>query len=346
MPEGKRISDVDFIKMMKTSQEQERLGHLGRINHGMVMNHPPEGSGVSLDSLLQGHTIEEETSQVSATIPASDRQLLYIDVSLIDPNPLAPREVYTHEMILERAEALREQGQHDPIHVIPNQEAPGRYIICDGWTRVQACLAHKVLPALLAEVHTKLSLQDSAWFGYQQNEERQQHCDLDRASFYEKLIAAGESASEIAKKAKLSKSMMSFYRSYAKLPEDVLEVIRQEPTKFGATAAYQLFKLYEACGIRKTISVATRFSDEDHPVRWLVNQVQAHLNTGEKKSATASKNVRYSNGFFKKKGDIFEVSIQVAPEKQAAFAQALEALLDTVAIQHQDALPFDGKAEQ
>lgn len=263
----------------------------------------------------------------------SGRNLRMIGVHLIDPNPLAPREVYTPEMILNRAEDLRAQGQHDPIHVIPNPNAPGRFVICDGWTRVQACLEHKVFESLLAEIHTELGMQESAWFGYEQNEGRSQHCDLDRAMFYEKLIAVGESAAEIARRAKLSKTMMSFYRAYRKLPEDVLEIVRMHPHKFGATEAYQLAKLFEKVGIRKAVVLAHKYASEDQTQRWLVNQVQALLNPTAHKARNSGKTIRYANGVYKQRGGVFELLITVSADQREAFAQGLEGLLEMAAIQ-------------
>lgn len=259
------------------------------------------------------------------------RKLMMIDVRLIDPNPLAPREIYTPEMIRDRAEALRTQGQHDPIHVIPRPDQEGRYIIADGWTRVQSCIEHKVLDVLLAEVHHDLTLEESAWFGYQQNEEREQHCDLDRAMFYEKLIAAGESAADVARKASVSRSQMTFYRAFSKLPLDVIEIIRGTPTRFGANAAYQLSKVSDKAGLRQAVRLAVKFAEENHTYAWLVNQTQALLEPKTNKAPTASKQVRYKNGYYKQRGDAFEVNISVEPSKRAKFATALEELLATVA---------------
>jgi ParB family chromosome partitioning protein len=259
------------------------------------------------------------------------RDLMMIDVRLIDPNPLAPREIYTPEMIRDRAEALRTQGQHDPIHVVPNPEQKGRYIIADGWTRVQSCLEHKVLEELLAEVHRDLTLEESAWFGYQQNEEREQHCDLDRAMFYEKLIAAGESAAEVARKAGVSRSQMTLYRAFSKLPLDVIEIIKGTPKRFGANTAYQLSKVSEKAGLRHAVRLAVKFAEENHTYAWLVNQAQTLLEPKTHKTPTASKQVRYKNGYYKQRGDAFEVNISVEPSKRAKFATALEELLATVA---------------
>ncbi len=302
---------------------------------------PGPGTSAPIKPSQAATSVISEGASPAVPAPMLDssngRNLTMIGVHLIDPNPLAPREVYTPEMILNRAEDLRAQGQHDPIHVIPNPNAAGRFIICDGWTRVQACREHKVFEALLAEVHTELGLQESAWFGYEQNEGRSQHCDLDRAMFYEKLIAAGESPAEVARRAKVSKTMMSFYRAYSRLPEDVLEIIRLHPQKFGATEAYQLAKLHDKAGIRKAVSLANKYASEDQTQRWLTNQVQALLNPIAHKAKTSGKTIRYANGIYKQRGDVFELVITVSADQREAFAQGLEDLLEMAAIQPEPA---------
>lgn len=292
--------------------------------------HDESEQGVQTPPIGQSPSADAFDQQPTAHAPVG-RTLRMIDIHLIDPNPLAPREVYTPAMIRDRAEALRTQGQHDPIHVIPNPEESGRFIICDGWTRVLACKDHQVLPALHAEIHEALTLEESAWFGYQQNEERQQHCDLDRAMFYEKLIATGESATEVAKKAGISKTQMSFYRSFSKLPPDVIEIVKADPDKFGASSAYQVLKVYDRAGIKSAIRVASQFAEERHTYLWLVNQVQSVIEPRHAKQTTASRHIRYSNGFFKQRGDAIELNVVVSdPLRRASFIAELEASLAKV----------------
>jgi ParB family chromosome partitioning protein len=263
----------------------------------------------------------------------SGKDIRLIPVSSIDPNPFAPREIYTDQMILDRAEDLRSQGQHDPIHVIQNPDIPDRFIICDGWTRVTACLRHHVMDALSAEVHHNLRLEDSAWFGYEQNEGREQQCDIDRAFFYEKMIRNGQPASEVAERARKSKSMMTYYRAYAKLPQELMELARSQPHKFGARVAYELARLCESAGTRKAFTLASRFADEDRPVRWLSLQVQAVLNPAQRQRVISEKEFRFSNGYYKQSGEDFKVSISVPAEQREVFANALEELVRTVAIE-------------
>lgn len=319
---------------MTTAKKQYKLS--GLIKSGAVRPSDAEPFEIQSSDLEVG-----EDNALSSQ--SGGREMKLIPVSLIDANPLAPREVYTPSMIRDRADALRTQGQHDPIHVIPNPENLGRYIICDGWTRVLACRDHQVMGDLLAEVHKDMTLEQSAWFGYQQNEEREQHCDLDRALFFEKLISAGESVTEVAKKAHVSKSHMTSFRAFSKLPTDVIEIIKSDPKKFGANAAYQIHKIYDRVGTKHAARLAVKFATENHTYAWLVNQVQSMTEPRQTKPTTSTKQVRYTNGFYKQKGDSFEVSIVVDSAKRARFAADLEELLSTVANEEQPNLNDDGK---
>ncbi len=305
----------------------------GLVRMGAIV--PSDSPHASPDENANGLRAPEAVSSASTSVAVvPGRDLRQIPVALIDANPLAPREVYTVQMVSAMAAALREQGQHDPIHVIPDPVTPGRYVICDGWTRVRACVEHNLRTALLAEVHARMTMQEAAWFGYQQNEARSLHCDLDRAFFYEKLIAAGESASEIARRAKISESLMTFYRAYGKLPPEILEVIRQNPQRFGALVGYSLARMAGVAGARRTLMLANRYLAEEQPVRWLTNQVQEVLNPAQDKAAQVpSKQVRYVNGYYKQSDGAFELRIKMAADRKDAFAVALEHLLDEFAEQ-------------
>ena len=292
---------------------------------------PPEPIGEPLVHVQESPAATDQGSAPPGVrARPSAGEIIEIPVDLIDPNPFAPREIYTPEMILLRADNLRTQKQHDPIHVIPNPDAPGRYIIADGWTRTLACKTHGVFPTLKAIVHTGLTAEEAAWFGFESNEGREQHCDFDRAMFFEKLIAEGQSPTDVAERAKLSRSQMSMYRAFGKLPSEIIELIKARPAKFGHRVAYELSRIYEFSGVRKAVAIAAKYSDEDHPHRWLINQVQAILHPSGRKQGQALKHIRYSNGYYKQSSDEFELAIKVSPEKRESFAAALEALLNTV----------------
>jgi ParB family chromosome partitioning protein len=278
------------------------------------------------------HPSKPEANLESANETGRDIRL--IDPKLIDPNPLAPREVYTAAMIAVRAEELKTQGQRDPVHVIPNPSHPDRFIIADGWTRVQACLKHNALDKLLAEVHLELNLESSAWLGWENNEGRSAHTDIDRGLFFSKMLERGQTAAEIATKAKISESAMTFFKAYAKLPSEVMSIMRESPERFGSLVAYNLLRLTERVGTSAAIELMGKYLKEGHGTRWIVAQVKALLAPPSPRAASSRHtSLKYQTGYLKTRPDgRVEVAIHVAPEKLDEFSKALEALLLTVAV--------------
>ncbi|MCX8016545.1 MAG: ParB N-terminal domain-containing protein [Rhodocyclaceae bacterium] len=290
---------------------------------------PPYQAGAET-SATRAHAHDADAPGVNAEYD-HERDLRLISVECIDPNPYAPRVVYTPEMILKIATGLREQGQNDAIHVIPHPDIPGRYIIADGWTRVQACRIHKVADQLWAQVHHGMTAMEAGAFGYRQNETRNSHTDYDRAMFFERLIEGGMSPSEVADAYGITRQMLHLYRAFAKLPEELSEVVRAHPERFGPVAANELLKLASKAGVNRAVTTAMQFVDEDRSVRWLVSRVQALCEPRKDKGPPLVRQIRYANGYFKQRGDRFELSIDVPPELREEFASQVETLLTKVA---------------
>lgn len=320
----------------------KKRGHLklsGLIQAGTVVP-----KAIETEAEATNHEPKKSTAILGLSATALDNQvdrdLRHIKVAQIDPNPLAPREIYTAEMLRKRAEELQTQGQHDAIHVIPSNTSPDRFIIADGWTRVRACIEHNVQETLVAEIHHDLDIKQAAWFGYEQNEGRTQQCDFDKAMFYERMLSAGESQAELAARANLSRTMLTYYRSYSRLPSTVTEIIRKYPEKFGSLVAYNLQRLSDSLGdsgIQQVIDLTTTFAEGDFSVKWLTTQVGTHLKQTKEpapQSSSTSKlrQVRYANGGYKLKGNTVEMSIKIPDDKKDAFITALEHLLETVGI--------------
>lgn len=257
-----------------------------------------------------------------------------IAVDLIDPNPLAPRTVYTPEMIQARADDLRTQGQHDPIHVTPNPDKPGRFIICDGWTRVQACLLHGTLKTLRAEIHHDLTGVDSALFGYQQNEGRKQHCDLDRAMFFEKLKATGLSAVQVSTLTGIPENRLSMYKALASLPALVLQQIEKSPERFGYNAGAQLARLCPANAadsdpdVIKAARIADAFASGDKTFKWLKARVESCLTHKPRTVLRTGVNFRFPEGFLRGRGDTVQLELRIdTPERQSSLLEELKSFL-------------------
>lgn len=257
--------------------------------------------------------------------------LAEVSIELIDENPFGPREVYLPEVIGEMANALRDQGQHDPIHIRPNPDAPGRFIICDGWTRVQACLRHKVFETLKAIIHPELDETESGWFGYQQNEERNQHFDYDRARFFQKMIDSGMTSAEVARRAGISEPLMSNYKAFSKLPEPVLTVVRRQPERFSASVVYQLSRTVAEHGERKAASDAIWFADNPSKTREaLIAKMKTRDREKSGKPPAPTKHLRFANGSYKWNGERVRVDLRVPEEELDLFEREFDALVQRI----------------
>lgn len=297
--------------------------------------HQPSLSGRSLLPEFKPFTPTPDDEPSESTKPAAEgsRDIRTVLLELIDENPYAPREVYSPEVLRERAESLRANGQYEVIHIIPHPERPGRFMIADGWTRVTACRAHKVGDSLAAQVHHDLSPLQAAWLGYNQNESREQHCDLDRAFFFDKMYAQGSTQSEIAKKTGISQTQLSFYTAFRKLPEETLQIIRLNPSRFPAYIAQNLAKVARKVSEDKASSLASIYSTNGQSVNWMINQCSLLLDKEPRspQKQKVGKVFRYSNGVLRQKGAQFDLSIEIDEADQEEFNKDLEALLSKFA---------------
>jgi len=190
----------------------------------------------------------------------SDQTLVEIPISIIDPSPLPPRHVYTPELIAERAQSLREDGQLMPIQVRPSHDNPGRYIIVDGWSRVLAAKEYEVLETLRGEVVDFASAEEAAWYGYKCNEEREGHSDLDRAFFFASLLndEFGGNVSRLADRAEMDRTKLSKILLFVKLPAAVLSVIETKPKDFGYNSVGFILDVLNGAGE----SAAVKFAED------------------------------------------------------------------------------------
>ena len=99
------------------------------------------------------------------------------------------------------------------------------------------------------------------------------------------------------------------------------------PDKFSATVAYNLARLLPVAGLRRTMALALQFAGEEHTRTWLLNQIQGLLDPGKRVATVSSKHVRYSNGFYKRRGDTYELNMSVSGERRAQFDAAIESLV-------------------
>lgn len=180
--------------------------------------------------------------------------LKMIPVDLIDENPLPQRSVYLDEEIREIAASLRTNEQRDPIHVRPNPDKPGRYIICDGWTRVLATRKYGAelgLPQVMeARIRNDMDDLQGCLHGYLQNEERNALADIDKGLLFHKLVHERKMSSRdvMAMFGIHQDAEMSFYTSFGKLTPDVIALISPYKDMFSKSFAYEVARIQKDHG--------------------------------------------------------------------------------------------------
>ncbi len=259
-------------------------------------------------------------------------EVVYINALDIDPNRFAPREIYGDNTLQERADSLETNGQRDPIHVIPNPAKPGRYIIGDGWTRVQAVRMRDILNLQLkAIIHTDKSEEEIAWMGYAQNEEREAHTDFDRARFYQKWRDQGWTWEQISKRTGIPVGSLSQYGNYNKLDVDLLHYAKRHPEKVSVNVVNQLWRLVSAKkSAEAAISLCKKFVDNDESFRWLKEHVDTLTmeQRPDRKSSPVKFQRRYENGHFKQRSDgKIEIVGVIPPDKLEQFNETMDKLL-------------------
>lgn len=205
----------------------------------------------------------------SSTSPEASivAQVELIPIELIDPPHISQRQIYTPEMVDKMAQAIRRHGNGDaikgqitPVDLIPNADKPGRYVMVDGFTRYQAFSTHFLAPHIKAIVRHDLDKQGCFQLAFSANEERNPASDYDKGISIARALKEGyfSDQNNVALKLGLSVTTVSGLLSFASLPEEVIEVIHQDPSRFGHNFAAKLQALHKKSDTEQTVAIAKK----------------------------------------------------------------------------------------
>ena len=317
--------------MMLPAITSPGAGALSRTISEGVADIPNARSSDEASESVQGSNAFQVRSS-SQHSPSHAYEVVFINALDIDANRFAPREVYGDNTLQERADSLQAHGQRDPIHVIPNPSKPGRYIIGDGWTRVQAVRMRDILNLQLkAIIHLDKTEEEIAWMGYAQNEEREAHTDYDRACFYQKWREAGWTWEKISSQTGIPVGSLYPYGNYSKLDVDLLHYAKRHPEKVSVNVVNQLARLVAAKpNAEAAIALCKSFIDNDESFRWLKERVDAATKEAstDRKSNPVKFQRRYEHGHFKQRSDGKIEIVGVIPSaKLEEFNEMMDKLL-------------------
>ena len=162
--------------------------------------------------------------QTMRTRPTLRRSgLLYLRVDDIAPNPAQPRKIFDEESLRELSASIRSYGVLHPLTV---RLRGGKYELVAGERRLRAAklAGLREVPCMIVDVN----LEDAGLLALVENLQRKDLDFLEEARGLQQLIGMfGISQEEAARKIGRSQSAVANKLRLLKLPEDVLEALRE-----------------------------------------------------------------------------------------------------------------------
>ena len=161
--------------------------------------------------------------QATKTRPVAARSgIIYLRTDEISPNPVQPRTVFEDEALRELSESIRSYGILNPLTV---RRRAGRYELVAGERRLRAAkiAGLREVPCMLIDVN----MEDAGLIALVENLQRRDLNFLEEANGIRQLIRMfGMNQEEAARRLGKSQSAVANKLRLLKLPEDVLETLR------------------------------------------------------------------------------------------------------------------------
>lgn len=259
------------LKAPRAEKPDEKLS-----NQTPVISHDQALS--NQDSLIN-HEASVDSEKV--LVPSSNYhfdgahfELIDVDVDLIDPNPTPPRFIYTSEMLENMAQSLSDNGQLQAILICKSPSDPSRYVIGEGWTRVQAVKLKGILGNKLKAVYypdlTPLQISHVGWIT---NNDRNPATDFDKFKYISsRPDTKGLSIRKLSAALGLTPSLIHRLLCFEKLHGEVLEFCKEHPYKITSRPVYLLLQIQQSAGHGTALQIAKKFAVYDESYSWLENQ--------------------------------------------------------------------------
>ena len=161
--------------------------------------------------------------QATKTRAAARSGILYLRTDELQPNPVQPRTVFDEDSLAELAESIRSYGILHPLTV---RRRAGRYELVAGERRLRAArlAGLREVPCMLMDVN----MEDAGLIALIENLQRRDLDFLEEANGIRQLIRMfGMSQEEAARRLGKSQSAVANKLRILKLPEDLLETLRE-----------------------------------------------------------------------------------------------------------------------
>lgn len=211
----------------------------------------------------KGAEAPESFSAESGEAAAEGRVLKKIPLAQLHDNPLNARRIYDPATVQERAASIATHGQKTPGLAAPDPSRPGHYILIDGHYRKRA-LASAGKTEMECFIESDLSDLDFYRLSFLLNEQRSDQSALDNAIAWRQLLDEGkvQKEEEICELTGMSAGTVNKTLALLKLPESVLNAMRERPSAIGIATGYELTLYYKLAGEDRTRELALRVMND------------------------------------------------------------------------------------
>lgn len=196
----------------------------------------------------------------------NNRQVVDLDIDQIQPNPLQPRGIITHESVSDLVDSIKEHGVLEPL-VVAHTPAGYQIIVGERRWRAAKIAGLSQVPCLVKETSPQGMLE----LAIVENVQREDLNPIDRAKAFERLVEEfGLSKSEIAKRISKSPPYISNTLKLLELPDAIKDGLLSGLITEGHARALQgihdvrlmveAYKLVlkESASVRRTEEIARR----------------------------------------------------------------------------------------
>lgn len=187
--------------------------------------------------------------------------------------------------------SIAENGQQQPIHVVPDYENPGQFFLHDGGRRERALrtLRHAKAKAIVVDVPVGIQ---SYKLGYELNTRRENQSPFDNAVKWTYLLENKHFSSqkELAETLGQDESIVSQTLAIGKLPEDVMREMLENQERFPVRIAYEVSKFYQDVDgdVETTLSLIELIVRREMSVRKVVEYRSAYKTSRREGGAAAA----------------------------------------------------------
>jgi ParB family chromosome partitioning protein len=220
-------------------------------------------------------------------------QSIDLPLNALKDSSFNPRHFYPQKLLEPLKANIAENKQQSPIHVIPDYDQPGTFIINDGGRRVRSLRQLHMPSAKAIVVDLPVGIQ-SYKLGYDLNTQRNSQTAFDNAVKWRRMLDERlfESQKDLAEALGVDESTMTTTLAIAKLPEDIMMEMVLEAEHFGTRMAYEICRFYELTekNTEDTVELIRRVVRNDLGVRQ-VQQIRQEVRPGNGRSRKASRSV-------------------------------------------------------